>query len=300
MKIAGPSTQYTSGKNPTHSSRSNLAKIVKAWSDEEITKMLTVGGYINPENGRITKKSVQDGLVDICEGKPLWNLLETKKQLIRLHESAEVLKAAERERENKKREQRKETAWVDLGTIGTYFGASAIKVGKWLDQLGLRVEQKIQRNESGDFDMLDISNQKKAEQANGGFISKQPSEKAFAMGLAREIMVTNRKKQDIKIVQWNLEIAKAVLLKSGHELDTDRKMMLKGKGRNSDVKIETLDDRAKKMYNDWLKLYRDDKTKAESWKIFDHQPTAVLMRVETIMGKPRYLQDKKYRTDKPW
>lgn len=289
MKLDPPAKQYLTGSNPSHSSLANLANHAKAWNDEEILDLLTKSGYL--EAGKVTKLALHRGVADICEGKVLWNLLETKRALITAAKVQDQKKSAEALARNKRVSS--EPAWVDLGTIGTYFGVGNVVIGRWLDALGFREKPRLAVNESGAHDLLDIARQAQEKQASG-FIGKQPTERALETGLARKLTVTNRKKQEIEITQWNLDLCKAVLVRAGHELDTERKSLLKGKGKNSDVKVVTADDRARELYLKWKKLHNAPSTRAKSWSVFASQPTVILVRVEAMMNRPGFLTEKRY------
>lgn len=281
MKLEPPLNQYLTGSNPSHSSLNDLSKHVKAWSQDEIIELLTSAGCIN--EGKPTRDAATRGIIDLCERKVLWNLLETKKALI-AQDRVETLKKANLEAA-RKRDNSGEPRFVDLGTIGTYFGVSNIVIGKWLDELGLRGKPQMKLNSSGAVDMLDMANQAKQKQANG-FIGKEPTEKALNAGIARKLTVTNSKKKEIEITQWNLDLCKAVFLKAGHKENHEAR--LKGTGKNSDVKVITADDRARELYLKWKGfMNKGDKVNAD--KVFDKQPKVILLKVEGLMNKPGFL-----------
>jgi hypothetical protein len=288
MKLEPPALQYLEGDSPSHSSLTRLSGNIKALDQEEIVKLLTNAGHLNSD-GKPTKLAAQAGVIDICDKKILWNLLETKKALVAQNKVEEQARAR---KEEARRRQAEDTGpkWVDLGTVGTYFGASNIVVGKWLDQAGLRAKPKLEKNESGDYDMLDIARQEQQKQITG-FTGKQPTDKAYAMGLARTLKVTNSKKKEIDIVQWNLDLCKAVLVNAGHKIDHDRKLLLKGKGKNSDVKVLTVDDRAKELYSKWKTLKSQGKAR-EAELVFAKQPSIILDKVEVLMNNPGYFKKK--------
>lgn len=293
MKLDGPVEQYLAGKNPTHCTYENISKNVKAWDDDDVKRMLTNAGYLN-ENGKPTKLAAQKGIIDLCEKKVLWNILEVKKAMI-IQEQIEYGKRAARNAAKEKKIVETGPKWVDLLTIGTYFGAGPVQVGKWLDQIGMREKPKIKKTSSGNIDMLDVARQKQDDQAKGKFGGgKVPSQKALDSGVARVKTVTGRKNKEFDIVEWNLELCKALLVKAGHKLDTERKMMLKGKGKNSDVKVNSIDDRAKVLYGEWLKKYNDPIWRDRAYEVFNGQPKPILVKVEALMNKPGYLTRKEY------
>lgn len=294
MSLTPPISQYVEGEKPSHSSKARLHVFVKAFPQRTIDDLLVKGGYLTSE-GKPTRKSLDEGLVEVCENKALWNLSKTRKAL------AELSRPPKRDKKNVKpitkpvlQRVRTEPAWVDFETIGTYFGVGKIQVGKWVDQLGLRAVPEVQVNESGAVDMLDMANQAKEKQSNG-FIGKKPTQKALDGGFAQVTIITGKKDKEFEIVKWNLDLVKAALVKAGHPLDTERKMMLKGKGKNSDVKVETMDDRIKRLYSEWYKLQKSPATRKSSWDVFKNQPKIVLSKVEVMMGKPEgYISRKDY------
>jgi hypothetical protein len=293
MKLEPPITQYLTGPTPTHSSLNKISSYVKAWSQEEVEQLLKKAEYLT-EEGKPTKGAAQKGIIDLCEGKVLWNLLEVKRALVGQNQvEIQAKAAAESARQAR---IKSEPAWVDLATIGTYFGVGNVVIGKWLDELRLREKPSLQINESGAFDLLDVAREAQQKQANG-FIGKVPTEKALNMGVARKLTVMNRKQQEIEIVQWNLDLCKAVLVRAGHELDTEHKMALKGKGKNGDVQVITADERAKDLYNKWRALHANTRTRSDSWKTFAGQPTILLVKVEALMNRPGFLTRKLYLTE---
>lgn len=285
MKLEGPVDQYLKGDKPSHCALGNLHKHIKVWPQEEMQTLLQISDCLT-QDLKPTKTAAQRGIIDLCEKKVLWNILEVKKALVAAHQLVASKKAQqEAARQAKAEKLAQGPSWVDLGTVGTYFGVSNIVVGKWLDQLGLRGVPEMERNSSGDFDMLDMANQAKKKQA-AGFIGKEPTARALEMGAARKITVTNRKQQEIEITQWNLDLLKTVLQRAGHELNHGA--MLKGKGKNSDVKVITADDRAKELYLKWQQLIKQGKS-AEAERIFAKQPKPILLKVEALMNKPGFL-----------
>lgn len=291
MKLAPPASQYTEGAKPTHSPWSTLASHLPLWSAEEVARLLRAGGYLTAE-GKVAKSALEAGLVDSCEGKPLWRVKAVTKVLLELTRKPSEKKTSPKPVVPGAGPVPPRPAWTDLENIGTYFGVGKTKVGSWLDELGLRGYKPRQLTESGDVDMLDVANEAKEK-----FRAKIPTERALAEGYAQVETVEYTKKGEVRSFEkysWHLEKVKAVLVAAGHPLDTERKMLLKGRGRNSDVAVESLDERAAKLHAEWKKLHANPKTRRDAWKLFDKKPKPLLMRVEQLMGRPRYLLDKKY------
>lgn len=298
MKLPPPIEQYTKGDKPSHTIRPRLHEHINFLKEDETTATLTKAGYLT-DDGKVSKQAQVDGLVDTCDGKVLWNLKKTKKALLTLTAKKTAPAKSAPKPINiggtipPPSPQQQQTVWTDLESIGTYFGVGKVKIGKWVDELGLRAFPKKERNESGDFDMMDFAADAK-EKASLGFNTKKPTEKALELGYAQVTMVEKGNKT-FEIVKWNKDKVKAALVKAGHELDLEKKMIHKGKGKNGDVQVESMDDRAQKLYSEWKKLYNNPKTRAESWKLFDKTAKPILMRVEQLMGRPRFLIDKKYK-----
>lgn len=287
-KLEPPLAQYIYGPNATHSSRRGLPRLLGAFNEDQINELLLEGNYID-DTGRPTHVAIKNGLIDLCEGKILWRGVKVAESFERLA----VTRQRQRELKEDKPappptpEESDEPHWVDLETIGTWFGVSKIQVGKWLDQLGLREEPQIQVNESGDLDMLDVA------RASQGRNYKQPTEKALSMGVATMITVQKGDKF-IEFPKWNLELTKAVFAAAGHEIDHERKGALKGKGKNGDIQVSGIEQRATELYVKWARLYNDPKTRWQCAKLFRGQPEIILKHVEAKMGMPGYLTEGRY------
>lgn len=284
---------------PTHIAASKLSRHVKFTTSENIQQVLHAEGYIE-SSGTITKKAEFEGLAIPYEDRRVWVRTAITKKLLELTKDQKTTivqsnkKPASKEAINirSKPQTTDQIKWVDLDTIGTYFGVSKIKVGKWLDEIGLRKMPEIPTDSDGSTDMLDMANQSKKKQ-NGGFISKEPTEKALERGFAQQ-NTFKVKDKTVTGYKWNLEMVKKAFIKKGHELDHDKTMTLKGKGKNSNVSVDSVEGRAKKLYQEWKQLHNNPSTRNQSWKVFDKQPRGILIGVEKLMGRPRFLQDKQY------
>lgn len=292
MQLPPPIQAHLTGTPPTHTSRAKLATHITFWPQAEVEAVLTQAGYLSPE-GKIAKKALEEGLVDTCEGKPLWNLKKTKKVLLALTRKPSKAASPAPIIPPKAPVRAAGPVWTDLENIGTYFGVGKNKIGTWLDQLGLRDYKPMQVNESGDIDMLDMANASKEK-----FQVKVPTQLALERGLAQVETVEYRgkggKEKSFEKYSWDRDAVKALLVKAGHPLDTERKLLHRGKGKNSDVRVESLDDRARALHAEWKKLHSNPTTRKASWDLFHKKPKPLIMRVEMLMGQPRYIQDKLY------
>lgn len=295
MKLSGPLMSHVSGDNPTHASLKGLPGRLRV-TDSALHATLQRGGYLTA-TGKPTTRAMEDGLLDTCENKLLWRVSQVRSAL-----SPKKITTTRPQRPVAPQESRpnpNEPKWVDLETIGSYFGASKVQVGKWLDQLGMRALPEVEKKEDGSSDMLDVARHEQQRQ-QAGFIAKGPTEKALQTGVAKILTVTGRKNKVYDIPKWNLELVKELLVQAGHPLDTERKGMLKGKGKNKDVVVKSggMDKRAQELYVQWARLYADKKTRWQCAKLFRGQPKAMLLLVEEKMNMPGYLVDGRYLEDK--
>lgn len=304
MKLTGPIETYLRGSNRTHCARKWLADAVGT-TDENLSKILSSQGFVD-SNGKTTALAAQSGLVDSCEGKLIWNIALVRKSLgidktsgkpstvsTTSEKDSSPFAFQRRKNERELAANNGEPRWVDLDVIATYFGVSKVKIGSWLDALGMREYPVMERNSSGDFDLLDVARKAQQEQAVGRS-GKKPTEKALESGLAKILVVTNRKDQEIELTKWNLDLTKEVLVRAGHSLDTNRSGALKGKGKNSNVAVNGIDQRAKELYIKWARLYADPKTQWQCKKLFAGQPKPILEAVEKLMKMPGYLTEGRY------
>lgn len=295
MELTPPLTQYLTGDKPSHSPRTRLAQHINFLPQTETEAILVKHGYLSKE-GKPTKKAMQEGLLDKCEGKILWKLSSTRKVLLNLTRKTSVKAKAVPKPLTPKVPERGGPVWTDLENIGTYFGVGKNKVGTWLDQLKLRSYKAMPTNESGDVDMLDV-----ARSSQEKFKLKVPTEKALERGIATMELIEytqKGKEKSFEKYSWNLEMVKAILVKAGHPLDTERKLLLRGKGKNGNIQVDSLAHRGKILHGEWKKLYANPKTRDASWRVFDKTPRGILIEVEKIMARPRYLQDKLYLKEK--
>lgn len=290
MQLPPPLADHIGGDRPTHTSLAGLSERLGT-PPEKLADVLTKLGYLSPAR-KATSLAVSHGLVDTCEGKLLWRIMKAR-ELINLPSQKSTTPGSRQTSAS----VRTEPALVDLDTIGTYFGVSKIQVGKWLDALGLRAMPTLETKPDGTHDMLDVARQEQQRQS-AGFIAKEPTEKALESGVAKIITVTGKKDKTFDITKWNLDLTKAILVKAGHQLDTEHKWALKGKGKNSNVKVNGMDKRAQELYVRWARLYNDPKTRWQCAKLFRGQPAALLELVEQKMAMPGYLTEGKYLHDK--
>lgn len=290
MQLPPPIEQYLQGDKPSHTSRAGLSRHITFLKAEETNKLLIEAGYLSIQ-GKPTPKAFEEEVAEACDGKALWHVKRTQKALLALTRKESKPRAANPALTAPKAPIRPNgPIWTDLDSIGTYFGVGKVKVGKWLDEIGLRAAPEKQINDSGDYDMLDFANESKQK-----FSSKRPTQRALDMGIAQITEVTKGDKI-FEIIKWNLDECKAALVKAGHPLDLEKKMILKGKGKNSNVEVHSLVDRAKKIHGEWRKLSKASPRDAH--KLIDKQPKPILVELDKLEGYPGFFTAKKYKTAK--
>jgi len=256
--LAPPVNRYLTGKLPSHSSSTKLSENFKDLDSNALKFILFKGEYMTQE-GKPTKKAANDGLIDRCEKSVLWNLEKVQEKLDELNFPVE------RQYVNQELTNinSADPVWVNLGTLGTYFNATANQIGKWLDELGLR-------------------------EANG-----MATKEALDFGLATEMEMNadSRGKKTRKINQWDLQLMQARLVEAGHPLDFDYEATLKGKGRNSDVSVDSLDSRARDFAKEFLKLFKDPETRGQTPALVKKQPKMILKKAEDLLKKPGFITD---------
>ena len=143
-----------------------------------------------------------------------------------------------------------------------------LQVMRWLDELGYREE--------------------------GGMASDHALEQGLATTF--EMATGQGKNQTRKITHWNLHLVQRILVEAGHPLDFDYEKSLKGTGRNGDVKVETVDDRARAFAKEFAKLFKDkERRRVEVPKLLRKTPKVIQRKGEEILGKPGLLTKEIYK-----
>lgn len=255
-----PLKRYTSGKLPTHSGTQNIAENFKSLHQNVVIFVFSKAGYMD-EQGKPLKLAVTDGLIDSCEKKVLWNLEKVEMKLAELGVPDTRIFVNQEINEPDDGEPR----WVNLGTIGTYFNVTANTIGKWLDNLELRDDDGMGNQDAMDQGLVTIS-----EMNAGG-------------------------KKTRKISMWNLHPVQRALMEAGHPLDFDYEKFLKGSGKNSNVEVTTIDDRAKQFAKDFMKTFKDPETRHNCEKMVKSQAHPILKRAETLLKKDGFFTNAIYK-----
>lgn len=258
-KLEPPIKKYLMGKLPTHSSTTDLASNFKELDSNALLFVFHKADYLTMDF-KPTKTAVADGLIDTCEKKVLWNLDSVLAKLNELGLKAERAFVNQEIKGTSNGEPR----WVNLGTLATYFCVTANTVGKWLDDLDLRDEEKMGSQEAVDRGLSLVS-----EMNAGG-------------------------KKTRKISMWDLYPTQKVLIDAGHALDFDYAESLKGKGKSSDVKVTTIDDRARDFAKEFSKLFKNPETRKECQPLVKKQPKIVVEKAENMLKKPGFISTGKY------
>lgn len=257
-KLTPPIKKYLTGKRPTHSSTTDLSKNFKNLDPNALLFIFNKEGYLTEEY-KPTKKAVEDGLIDTCDKKVLWNLdnVEAKIKDSGMNVERQSVNQEIRDTGNG------EPKFVGLGVIATYFNVTANTIGKWLDALELRDDEKM-----GTTDAMD-------------------------KGLATvvEMNADSAGKKTRKIAMWDLYLTQQVLLEAGHELDFDYEKSLKGKGKNSDVTVSTVDDRALEFAKEFSSIFKDTSRRKELPALVKKQPKIILKKAEELLKKPGFITE---------
>lgn len=259
QELQPPVNRHLTGKLPTHSSSVKLASNFKNLDPTALTFILNKSGYMT-EEGKPTRAAADAGLLDKCERSLLWNLLNVTQLLLK--QGIPV----ERQYVNQELAplQTMEPIWVNLGTLGTYFNATAKTVGKWIEELGLKDDE--------------------------GFASSE----ALDRGLATVMEMSAGGKKTRKINQWNLRLMQELLLEAGHPLDFDYEKNLKGTGKNSDVQVVSMDDRAREFAKEFIKLFKDPATRSQTQALVRKTAKPIIKKAEILMKKPDFISSGEY------
>lgn len=260
MKILEPPiNRHILGKMPTHSKSAPLASNFKDLEQTALRFILTKAAYLSSE-GRPTQEAVKAGLLDKCEKLFLWNLDELEKELRRLG----VTTSRQFANQELPPIESSEPVWVNLSTLGSYFNASGATVGKWISELKLK-----------DRDGM-------------------ASEPTIERGLATVVEMSAGGNKTRKINQWNLRPMQRLLMKAGHPLDFDYEKSLKGKSKNSDVAVTSIDSRVDEFVDEFVKLLKDPAMKTQLQSLVKRTPKIILKRAEAKLQKPGFITEGRY------
>lgn len=260
-KLEPPIKRYLTGRRPSHSSTADLSKNFKNLDPNALLFIFNKAGYLTEEY-KPTKKAVEDGLIDSCEKKVLWRLDKVEEKIKESGMNVERQSVNQEIKDNTGGEPK----FVGLGVIATYFNTTANQIGKWLDELDLRDDEKM------------------------------GNQTAMDKGLATvvEMNADSAGKKTRKIAMWDLILTQEILLEAGHELDFDYEKSLKGKGKNSDVKVSTIDERAKEFAKEFTSMFKNPSTRKQCPVIVRKQPKLILKKAEELMKKPGFLTNDTY------
>lgn len=253
-KLQPPVSQYLSGKLPTHSSTVNLESNYQGLPPGFLNTILAQHGLL--ENGKPTRKAIQQEYLDICHTSAIWNL-NTIDNLLKQGGLKPV-----RAYVNQNLPEIKATPMFgSLTTISTYFNVSEVQIGKWLDSLGLRE-------------------------------NKEPTKESIKSGLAQVIIMPGKKNKGRSYTQWEVPRTVKLLHDAGHPLDFDYNKSLQGKGKNSSVNVSMVDNRVKEFLETFIPLFNARDIQAKS--LVMKTPTGILTRAEEKINKPGFFTNKTY------
>lgn len=253
-----PIKRYLSGARPSHSKTSEIANNFKNIDANTLATIFQAGGYFNGDN-KPTQKCIEDGLIDSCDKKILWNLNVISETL----EKAGV--KLERNAVNQEIvfPEDGEPVWANLGTIGTYFSVTANQIGKWLDDLNYREKN-------------------------------MPTKDAMDAGLAILVEMNAGGKKTRQVAHWNLHVVQQALVDAGHELNFNYEESLRGKGKNSDVNVSAIDQRAADFAREFAKMYKNADTRENTKKLVKSTPLLIQQKAETLLKRPGFITKGEY------
>lgn len=259
MKLEGPYQKYVMGKSPSHSSTSLLSSNFSGIDQKTLLSILEAYGAV--KDGKIASKAISEGLVDTCGKKGLWNLDKVHNLL-----KKNGMSGLKRVYANQTLTIPPSRDFSTLSVIASHFDTSATTVGKWMDELGMRDKEGL------------------------------PLEKYIKSGMATvvEMQKPGKKKQYTKFGKWNLHATVEKLRdEGGHPLDFDYEKSLKGKGRNSDVKIDTVDSRVSDFCKEFTRLYNSKDR--QCLNLVAKTPRGILERAEIKLQRPGFFLMNKYK-----
>lgn len=248
--LESPARRYTTGKLPSHSDFSKLHENFSQMPAAVIDSILVSKGYLS-EAKKPTKRALSDRVLDVCDKALLWNISKVGELL----ESAGLKVKRTYGNQEIAVPVSSEPTWVNLTTLATYFNVSASAVGKWMDELSLREDDKLPTKESQD------------------------------RGLGQVSEMSAGKKQTRKIAMWESYQMRVMLRDAGHPLDFDYMKSLEAKGKNSAIKVETIDSRAEDFAKGFVAAFKSG-SKRTAKEYVGKTPRAVLTRAEKLLKKP--------------
>lgn len=249
-KLESPVRRYTTGKLPTHSSTASLHTHFKQMPKEALTTALQANGYLS-DSGKPTKKALTDDLLDVCDKAVIWRLSQVGKLL----ESAGMNVKRQYGNQSIDPPTSSDPTWVNLTTISTFFNVTPGTIGKWLDALELREDDGL------------------------------PTKDAQDRGLGTVSEMSAGKKKTRKIAMWESYLVRVMLRDNGHPLDFDYAKSLEAKGKNSAVKVETMDSRALEFAKEFAALYKT-RSRSSCSSLVKKTPKPILKRAEVLLKKP--------------
>lgn len=263
-KLEPPVKRYLAGRRPTHSSTQKLHENYVGLDHQTISFILSKYGCMTSE-GKPTKKALESGLIEVCEKSLIWNL-DAVTSLLQNSGLKPERRSVNQEKPEKKFD---EPELVNLGTIGMYFSKSNVQIGKWLDELGLRDEK-----------------------------TKLGTDSAQKMGLCQiSEMATGQGKKTRKITVWDLHLVIDLLMENGYELDYSYEQNMKGKGKNSDVSVVTMESRTQDFLKEFSRRFKSDNfdVKKSAVKFVLATPKPILKKAEEMLNKPGFFINNEYQ-----
>lgn len=261
-ELEPPLRRHTLGKLPSHATTDKVYEAFSGFTPEMTVALLTSMGYLG-DSGKPTKKAANEGVLDKCSGKFIWNLSELEKKF------KKGLPNVKRTYSNQELIIRDYTgeSYVTLTDIAVRFNVTPRQVGKWLDELGLRDEKGLPTKEVLKSKLAIVENFK---------------------------TVGNRSKQTRKSGFWEVKQTCELLMSKGHPLDFDYEKSLEGKGKNSSVEVKenAVAERVAEFSKEFAKLY--NAKDREAIRLVNKTPKLILNEAEKLLKKPGLFSKKAY------
>lgn len=256
MRLEPPIDRYITGKLPSHSTTAKLGEHFVGLDQGTMVRILEVSGAI--KNRKPTKSALKLGLLDVCRDSLLWRLESLEK----------VLKKAglnpQRAYANQELPDVEPGVMVALSTIASYFNVSSAQVGRWLKELGYRGSDGA------------------------------PLKKVLKAGHAEKLEYKDGNKKR-EFYKWDLLWTLEKLQGAGHLFDFDYEKSLKGTGKNSDVTVTTVDDRAREIAEEFVALYNKPETRLKAVRKVNKLHPDMIERIEKLLRKPGWISSGRFR-----
>lgn len=240
-----PLAKYVRGCYPSHCGTQQLTEAFNLPAQTTET-VLDALGFVH--HGKPTKAALEAGVLDRHQGHVLWNIQAV------LDAITPSIPGAGRVPMNQELPNVEEGHFTSASTIGTYFNVSGKKIGQWLREEGIQ-------------------------QRNG-----KPTRESIKTKLA-EVVTASTAGGKTEAYLWDLRRTLELLQSAGHLFDYDYEKTLKGRGKNSDVRVTTLEGRAAELAQEFQESVTSS-NKNKCAHIIKNAPAKLLRSIEAKLQYP--------------